>query len=220
MIHLFCGYDPREAIGWHVFVASVLDRATQPVAIHRLDACGLKQGTNAFTYSRFLVPWLMSGEGRAIFADAADMLMLADVAELDALFDDSRAVQVVKHPSYRTRHPIKYVGTTMQCPNLSYARKNWASLMLLNCAHRRWAGLDPAAIEARRGLDLLQFAGIPDDEIGALPDTWNRLVDEGHAVEGAKVLHWTAGIPGFPHYAGAPAAAAWLAARDAMLETA
>jgi hypothetical protein len=42
-----------------------------------------------------------------------------------------------------------------------------------------------------------------------LPDHWNRLVDEGQAVEGASVLHWTAGIPGFDYYRDAPGAAAW-----------
>jgi hypothetical protein len=34
------------------------------------------------------------------------------------------------------------------------------------------------------------------------------------------VLHWTAGIPAFPHYAKAPGAEAWFAERDRMLEIA
>lgn len=220
MIRLFIGHDAREAIGCHVFAHSVIRRATQPLAITMLDARGMPQGTNAFTYSRFLVPWLCDFEGRAIFMDGADMLMLADIAELDALFDAAFAVQVVKHPTYTTKHPIKYRGTSMECPNLSYPRKNWASVMLFNCAHACWAGLTPQALEASAGVKRLQFNGIPDEAIGALPDEWNRIVDEGHPLDGAKVLHWTAGIPAFPRYAAAPGAMAWREAHDSMLEVA
>lgn len=210
MINLFCGYDRREAIGFHVFVSSVLERATAPVAIHPLGARCLPEGTNSFTFSRFLVPWLMGFKGRAIFADACDMLMLADVAELDALFDATKAVQVVQQ-DYRTRNPIKYIGTEMQCPNRDYGRKNWASLMLLNCEHPSWAGMTPARVGelAQVPTQLLGLNWIPEDAIGFLPDGWNRLVDEGQAVDGASLLHWTAGLPAFSHYANAPGADAW-----------
>lgn len=216
MIHLFCGYDQREAIGWHVFVASVLDRTSRPVAIHRLDACGLPQGTNAFTLSRFLVPWIMGYTGRAIFADAADMLMTDDVAKLDALFDSTRAVQCVRH-AYRTRNPRKYIGTDMEADNRDYQRKNWASLMLINCRHAAWSNVTPRSLAAALPLDMLQLRGFTDDQIGSIPGRWNRLVDEGQQVEGAAVLHWTAGIPAFPHYRNAPGAAAWWTEHDRMM---
>jgi hypothetical protein len=209
VIHLFCGYEPRAAIGWHVFVASVLNRASQPVAIHRLDACGLPQGSNAFTLSRFLVPWLMGYQGRAIFADAADMLMLGDIAELAQLADDRYAVQVVQH-DYKTAHPRKYVGTDMESPNVDYPRKNWASLMLINCAHELFAYVNQAHLEGVRPLNMLQMHGaVAAGAVGALPDCWNRLADEGQPVEGAKLLHWTAGIPAFPQYQRAPGAQLW-----------
>jgi hypothetical protein len=38
------------------------------------------------------VPRLMDYKGHAVFADASDMLMLGDLAELDALFDPTYAV--------------------------------------------------------------------------------------------------------------------------------
>lgn len=217
MIHLFCGYDRREAVGFHAFVASVLERASAPVAIHALDAKGLPEGTNTFTFSRFLVPWLMGFRGRAIFADACDMLMLSDVAALAALFDPAKAVQVVPH-DYRTRHPIKYRGTDMECPNLDYARKNWASLMLVNCEHQAWHGMTPDCVRefATVPTQLLGLRWMPDDAIGFLPDSWNRLVDEGQSVEGADLLHWTAGIPAFAHYCNAPGAEHWHRQRREM----
>lgn len=219
MIRLFVGYDSREAIGFHVFVASVLEHASVPVAIHALDSKGMPAGSNAFTYSRFLVPWLCGFKGHAIFLDGSDMLMLSDIAELDALFDPAFAVQVVKHAKYTTTHPIKYRGTSMQCPNRDYARKNWASGMVINCehgAHKMW----PGGVKSNAGVGTLQFDWLPDNEIGSLPSRWNVLADEGQETEGAAVLHWTAGIPAFPHYKNAPGAALWHAAREQMLEVA
>jgi len=216
VINLFCGYEAREALGFHVFVSSVLARASKLVNIVPLAAEGMPQGSNAFTVSRFLVPYLMGFKGHAIFADASDMLMLGDVAELDALFDDRFAVQVVKHPTYRTRHPRKYVGTALETINTDYPRKNWASLMLINCAHPAWSEDTPDQLRALGVLPCLQLSGLNDHEIGALPDCWNRLADEGHAVEGANLLHWTAGIPGFAEYRDAPGADLWHAERRRM----
>lgn len=219
-IKLFGGFDARESIGFHVFVDSVMEHATAPVSITALGDKGMPHGSNAFTYSRFLVPWLCEFKGHAIFCDASDMLMLADIAELDALFDPTFAVQCVRHPAYSTKHPIKYVGTSMQCPNVNYLKKQWASVMIVNAEHPHWAGLDPAKLDSIAGRGLLQFVGLADELIGALPNEWNRIVDEGQPIEGAKLLHFTAGLPAFPHYAGTPGASQWFAARDRMLETA
>lgn len=217
MIQLFAGYDKREAIGFSVFVHSVISRATKPVSITPLAAMGLPEGSNAFTLSRFLVPWLCGFKGHAIFCDASDMLMLGDVAELDALFDPQFAVQVVKHPDYKTRHKTKYRGTDMECPNMDYPRKNWASVMLINCEHQAWKTSTPELFSKLDPLLALQLVNCDHyDEVGELPDTWNRLVDEGHYVAGANLLHWTSGIPGFEQYAEAPGADLWNAERKAM----
>lgn len=211
MINLFCGYDKREAIGFHVFVHSVLCRTSAPVAIVPLAAMGLPEGSNAFTQSRFLVPRLMNYTGHAIFADASDMLALGDMADLDALFDPQFAIQVVKHEGYATRHKTKYRGTSMECPNLNYPRKNWASLAIFNCAHPAWQKMGtPSSFE------LLELKFLSDDLIGEIPAEWNRLVDEGQPDEDAKVLHWTAGVPAFEHYRDAPAAERWHEARKDM----
>jgi hypothetical protein len=59
-------------------------------------------------------------------------------------------------------------------------------------------------------IDLLTFKFMLDDEIEEISDSgWNRLVDEGQAVEGAKILHWTAGIPAFKYYENSPGAKLW-----------
>lgn len=208
MVTVFCGYDAREAVGFHVFCHSMIKRASKPVRIIPLASMGLPEGSNSFTTSRFLVPYLMGFEGHAIFVDACDMLMLGDVAELDDLFDDRYAVQVVKHPEYVSGHERKYIGTDMECAQSKYRRKNWASAMLVNCDHRaNWYG--PQAISKASPVDLLQFAGYEDDQVGSLPAEWNVLIDEGHERDGAKLLHWSSGIPAFRHYQNARASQDW-----------
>lgn len=208
MINLFCGFDKRESDGFSVFTHSVITRATQPVSIVPLSSMGMQQGSNAFTLSRFMVPWLMGYSGHAIFCDASDMLMLEDIAELDSLFDPQYAIQVVKHPDYKTRHRTKYRGTDMECPNSDYSRKNWASVFICNAAAPEWQQIEDKLYDMDP-LTLLQLRFIPDDAIGELPDKWNRLVDEGQPVEGSAIRHFTAGFPGFKHYADAPGADAW-----------
>jgi hypothetical protein len=166
---------------------------------------GLPEGTNNFTVSRFLVPWLCNFEGWAIFCDAADMLMQGDIAELYSLRDERYAVQVVQHPDYKTRHPTKYRGTSMECPNSNYPRKNWASVMLVNCAHIDWLRVKPEFLAETPIKKLLELGFL--GEIGELPAEWNCLVDEGQPA--GKVLHWTAGVPGFEAYHDAPYANLW-----------
>lgn len=216
MVNLFCGHDEREAVGWHVFAYSVIKHASKPVQITPLASLGLPEGSNSFTLSRFLVPWLMGFKGHAIFVDAADMLVLSDIAELDALFDPKYAVQVVKHPDYQSQHARKYVGTEMECEQSNYSRKNWMSCAIFNCAHAAWFGLTPRAITLMQPLELLQLQSLLDDEIGELPPEWNVLIDEGQERDGAKLLHWTAGLPTFKHYRNARASKDWFAEFESM----
>ena len=103
VIRVFAGYDGREAVGYHTFSQSVIENSTQPVSIAPLCLSmmkkvyegGQRDGTNEFIYSRFLIPYLMGYEGAAIFVDGADMLCRGDIAELWALRDEFKAVQVV-----------------------------------------------------------------------------------------------------------------------------
>lgn len=174
---------------------------------------GQRDGTNAFIYSRFLVPQLTGWKGWAIFADGCDMVLKADIAQLWDLRDNRKAVHVVKH-SYKTRHPRKYVGTTMEAANSDYPRKNWSSLMLINCEHPGWRKITADAVETMTGAELHRLSFLKDEEIGSLPATWNWLADEFGESDRAKLLHWTAGIPAWPEYTEAPHSYDWWAAHD------
>jgi hypothetical protein len=214
MLHVFFGHDERAEAGTHAFLQSMIARASQPVAVTAITRRATEdqpEGTNAFTFRRFLVPWMLSWEGWALFVDGSDMLCRADICEIQNLANPYMAVQVVKH-EYTSRWPRKYVGTAMEAENKDYERKQWASVMLINCSHFAWRQVTPDFVRRAAPLDLLQLRFISDDRIGDLPAEWNWLVDEaGHNAD-AKLLHFTAGIPAFEAHADAPMANEWTAA--------
>jgi len=214
MIPVFVGFDPREEAGTHAFTSSLLEHASAPVSIVPLHAPlfrsfyapGVRDGSNSFTYHRYLIPFLQGFTGSAIFCDGADMLLKADIAELWALRDCYRPVQVVKH-DYRTKWPRKYLGTRMESDNRDYERKQWSSVMIINCMHMRWRQMTPETVQAMSGEQLHRFCWMDDDEIGELPKVWNWLCDEDGANPDAKLLHFTAGVPLFPAHKHSPHAA-------------
>lgn len=211
-VRIYTGFDSREAIGWHVFSQSVIDSSTGLVEIvpinSRINLLAKTDGTNAFSKARFLVPWLNHFSGWAIFVDGVDMMARNDIAEILEFRDEWKAVMVVKH-QYKTKNPIKYKGTPLEAPNSDYPRKNWSSVMLINCGHFACRKLTPAYVDLTSGNRLHDFSWVPEDRIGELPKEWNWLVDEYGPNEEAKLLHWTAGIPSFFQYRHAPHSEEW-----------
>ena len=201
MITVFIGYDTRETVAFHVCANSIIRHASQPVSIVPLALNLLSDytethtdGSNSFTYSRFLVPYLMNYQGRAIYLDG-DMVVLEDIANLYTLASDNHAVQVVKH-NYTTARSTKYLGAK----NENYPRKNWSSVILWNCAHDSNRLLTPKYIEKNTGAHLHIFSWLQDTELGELPVEWNWLPDEFGANPGAKLLHYTLGTPCFDEF--------------------
>ena len=215
MIRIFAGYDPRESVGYHVFCQSVIEHTTEPVAITPFYG-KQRDGTNAFIYQRFLVPYFTGFKGRAIFMDASDMLMLTNIAELHKLFDPTAAVQVVKH-EYKTKHKKKYIGTKMEAKNEDYPRKNWSSMILWNCEHPANRCLTPDYVDDHAGSELHRFSWLPEKLIGDLPKEWNVLVGEQDNLN-AKIAHYTLGIPEFTHYKYCDYAQQWFNTKSRMLD--
>lgn len=213
-LRVFVGYDMREAVGAHAFVQSLWDTSKDYALMPPLSGLQAGGASNAFTLERFRVPELCGWSGVALSVDGCDMLLRADVSGLAGLFDSTKAVQVVKH-EYSTRHALKYVGTEMEAPNYSYPRKNWSSVVLWNCGHiAHFEARDEIrdALERADGAYLHRFGWLDDGLIGELPREWNWLCDEFGDNPQAKLLHWTAGIPGFQHYRQTPHAGEWLEA--------
>ncbi len=204
MLKVFIGYDPREAIAYHVCVNSIIRHASKPVAITPLALGNLKgvydeqhtDGSNAFIYSRFLVPYLCGFKGLALYLDG-DMLVKGDVCELFDLAANQigKDVLVVKH-DYVTRSATKYLGNR----NENYPRKNWSSVILWNCGNYPNHILTPTYVAEQTGAHLHRFQWLNDGRIGDLPRQWNHLVGEYPHDNDAKLLHYTLGIPAFSAY--------------------
>lgn len=205
-MRIFAGYDAGESDGFHVFMQSIMDTTSIPVSVTPLHLPMLNfyrdtnnPGTNAFIQSRFLIPFMCEYQGFAVFMDGADMLVRSDLAELKKLIDPMMAVQVVKH-DYKTKHERKYIDTALENKNLDYPRKNWSSLMIINCGHYAWRKITPEHIETCEPKSLHRFEFIDDRYIGELPMEWNWLVGEYAYNQKAKLAHYTLGIPSFDHY--------------------
>lgn len=209
-IPIFIGYDPREAIAYHVCANSIIRNSSVPVAITPLALNNFKEytethtdGSNQFIYSRFLVPYLTGYQGWAIFMDG-DMIVRGDIAELWELRDITKDVMVVKH-DYKTKMSEKYLGAK----NENYPRKNWSSVMLLNCSQFPTQKLTPKYIQESTGAHLHRFEWAQDSRIGELPKEWNWLPDEYGPNPDAKLLHYTLGTPCFHEFAITPQGSEW-----------
>lgn len=218
-IRVFIGYDSREAVAFDVLAHSIQRRATQPVSITPVKLDQLEgifrrernplQSTE-FSFSRFLTPYLCGFEGWAVFMDC-DMLVLDDIANLWKLRDERYAVQVVKHV-HVPREEVKFLGAVQT----KYEKKNWSSVMLMNCA--RCTALTPEYVNSASGLELHQFKWLEGDHlIGAIPPEWNHLVGFDRPRADAKLVHYTIGGPYFDEYRGCEHSDAWFAERADMI---
>ena len=210
MIRVFIGYDPREAVAYHVCVNSIIRQSSRPVAFTPVALNNIPDyrethadGSNQFIYSRFLLPHLTGYQGWAVFMDG-DMILRDDIAQLWALRDESKAVLCVQH-DYQTKAFGKYLGSK----NQNYPRKNWSSVVLWNCGHPANRVVTPEFVEQASGAQLHRFTWLDDSLIGSLPKAWNWLPQEFGANDDAKLLHWTLGTPCFHEYADAPMATEW-----------
>lgn len=210
LVRLVVGFDARETIAYHVFCQSVLEKTSLPVSFLPLveqSLAGYKEshydGSNRFTYTRFLTPFLMNFEGWAIFADG-DMVCMHDIAELWKLRDSSKAVQVVKH-DYLTKSSTKYLGNK----NDNYPRKNWSSVILWNCGHPENRNLTPDLVSSKNGSFLHRFEWLADSLIGELDKEWNWLAIEYDVNSSANLIHYTLGTPCFQDFRDCASSEHW-----------
>lgn len=219
MIRAFIGYDAREAVAFSVLSHSIHARASEPVSITPVMLSELGRiytrprdplASTDFSFSRFLVPSLCDFQGWAIFMDC-DQLVLDDIAKLWALRDERFAVQCVKHV-HVPKEETKFLGATQT----KYQKKNWTSVMLMNCA--RCTALTPEFVNKATGLELHQFKWLEGDHlIGEIPHAWNHLVGYDAPDPKASLVHYTIGGPYFDEYRDCEYAAEWFRERDAML---
>jgi lipopolysaccharide biosynthesis glycosyltransferase len=220
MIRVFIGYDSREAVAFSVLSHSIHRHASEPVAVAPLkleELAGVYrrernplQSTD-FSFSRFLTPWLCDYRGWAVFMDC-DMLVREDIASLWRLRDERYALQVVKH-HHVPKEEVKFLGATQT----KYNKKNWSSVMLMNC--ERCTALTPEYVNTASGLELHQFKWLESDElIGEIPSRWNHLVGYDAPRPDAALVHYTIGGPYFAEYQDCEYSREWFAEKAHMLE--
>ena len=172
-MQIYIGVDERQPVAFTALATSIMWRSSEPVSITPLIIEQLpikRRGLTSFTYSRYLVPWLMGYKGTALFLDA-DMLVTGDIAELFSLADPEYGVQVVK----------------------GSRRFEWPSLMLFNC--EKCTRLTPQYIDS----EVNHPQSLDWARVGGLPAEWNHCIGYDAPLAGdlAKLLHYTAGIPVF-----------------------
>lgn len=216
MKHVYIGWDSRAAIAYEVAANTVDRNASEPVRLHALKLDALREDgiltrpverrgaqlwcpisdapmSTEFAISRFAVP-LLQTEGWALFVDC-DVICYGDVAELFALADPRYAVMVVKHRQPPAAEGTRKMDGQMQ---VNYARKNWSSVVLWNCAHPSNRKLTKEVLNSWPGRDLHAFRWLRDSEIGSIPRPWNHLVDVDSKMKGyPQLAHLTLGGPWF-----------------------
>ena len=210
MIPIFIGYDSKVKIAYHVLAESILRNSSTPVTISPINLSNLKNiytrkqdslASTEFSFSRFLVPHLMNYNGWAIFMDS-DMVMLSDITELWNLRNEDYAIQVCKH-EYTPSSKNKFLGNNQTI----YAKKNWSSLMLMDCS--KCKTLTPEYVNTRSGLELHQFKWLDENLIGSIPLEWNWLVGEYPYKKEVHNIHFTEGGPYFKDYKNTEYANEW-----------
>jgi len=215
---IFIGWDSREPEAYEVAAHSLRRHASVPVEVRPIKQAALREqglytreadplASTEFTYTRFLTPHLAGFEGHALFCDC-DFLWTGDIAELIALIDPAKAVSCVQH-DHRPPEETKMDNAVQT----RYPRKNWSSLMVFNCAHLSVRKLDAATINRETGAYLHRMQWAADDEIGAIPETWNWLEGWCKAAPGEipKVIHYTRGGPWFEKWRDVEFADLWRA---------
>lgn len=236
---VYIGWDPREQDAFQVAQRSLLHHVKGAISIHALVLAGLQKSglyrrptkrlagklidelsaredydgaiSTEHANARFFVSYLAK-TGWALFMDG-DVLVRSDISQLFALADPSKAVMCVKH-NHTPTETVKMDGQLQT----RYARKNWSSVMLLNCDHpSNVNGLTRELLNTAPGRDMHAFCWLQDREIGALPPEWNWLVGHSDPAIDPKLVHFTDGPPDMPGYEDVPFADEWRRCRLEMI---
>jgi len=214
MKNIYIGYDSREAICYDVCKKSIQINAKENFCVQPLKVQDLTDIYNRekdplaateFAYTRFLVPYLNSYNGVALFCDC-DFIFTSNVQELFDLYNDKYAVMVCKH-DYTPTNTIKMDGRVQT----TYPKKNWSSLMLWNCNHPKNKILTPELINKETGKFLHRFEWLEEEDIGSIPINWNWLVGWYKEPQNGKpkAIHYTEGGPWFEDYKNCEYADVW-----------
>tara|TARA_B110000503_G_scaffold92600_1_gene139639 strand:- start:2127 stop:3833 length:1707 start_codon:yes stop_codon:yes gene_type:complete len=208
-LKIYIGWDSREDIAFQTCKHSLFDTASVPLKVVPLKQKTLREAkfywrdedklaSTEFTFTRFLLPELMNFKGWALFIDC-DFVALEDVKRLFDQRNDKYAIMCAHH-DYTPKKGVKMDGKKQTV----YPRKNWSSMMLINCGHPSNSVLTKDFVNNPEidGKYLHRFSWLKDEEIGKLSHEWNWLVGwYKEPKDGTpKFLHYTEGGPWFKEY--------------------
>ena len=223
-VKIFIGWDSREDIAYQVCKESLLRHTTTPLEIQPIKQTELRErnvywrehdplSSTEFSFTRFLTPYLAGYKGWALFMDC-DFLWRGDVAGVMDYADPKYAVLCVKH-KYKPKETTKMDGHAQY----KYPKKNWSSLMLLNCEHPDVKqNLTLMGVNIGTGMYLHQFRWTLEENVGELPIAYNYL--EGwHTKDicpNPVAVHFTRGGPWFEDWSNVEYGEEWLAVAKEM----
>lgn len=208
-LRIYVGWDSREDIAYQACKQSLQDTASVPIEVIPLKQKDLRKqdlywrekdklASTEFTFTRFLVPELADFDGWALFIDC-DVIAVEDVKKLFDQVDNKYALMCAQH-DYTPKEGVKMDGKQQH----NYPRKNWSSMMLINCGHPSNKKLTKELVNDPKidGKYLHRFSWLNDSEIGKLSHEWNWLVGwYKEPTDGKpKFLHYTEGGPWFDEY--------------------
>jgi lipopolysaccharide biosynthesis glycosyltransferase len=226
-LKIFIGWDSREDIAYQVCKSSIELHASVPVEIVPLKQKTLRKeriytrpvdqlASTEFTFTRFLIPHLCEFKGWALFIDC-DFVFKEDVANLFRYINNQYAVMCAQH-DYTPPEGTKMDGQQQH----NYPRKNWSSMMLVNCEHpdNRIVTADFVNDPSKTGAYLHRFSWLDDSKIGILSHEWNWLVGwYKEPKDGTpKALHYTEGGPWFKTHENCEYANEWYKAHINFLK--
>lgn len=190
-VRVFIGYDPRQPLAYNVLQHSIVEKSSVPVSITPLILHQLPISRRGLTQFTYsrFLVPYLCGFKGKAIFMDADMVVDGDVAEL--IQYSAAAVNVMQEqPAFE-----------------------WASMMVFDC--EKCTTLTPEFIEDPAN-GLFDFAWA--DEIGSIPTEWNHCVGYVEP-KGAKLYHFTQGLPCWFETSGEAEDAAWLEARQRLTHT-
>lgn len=172
-LQVFLGFDRRQPVAFEVLAHSIWTRASRPISITPLliDQLPIKRvGLTGFTYSRFLTPYLSNFRGYSLFLDS-DELCNGDICEI-------------------MLYPAAYPGADVYVVDHKTRKFERPSVMLFD--NTKCQTLTPEFVDNPTN-SLFDFKWAK--AIGNLPNDWNHLVNYDEPNPGAKIIHYTQGIP-------------------------
>jgi len=214
---VFIGYDQREDLAFKVCERSLNINSTVVIDVSPIKQRDMRErnlywrehdplSSTEFSFTRFLTPYLSGYKGWALFCDC-DFLFRKDIAGLKDYMDSDKAVMVVKH-QYNPPEKTKMDGKIQT----QYPRKNWSSLMLINCEHPSVQSLTPDVVNHATGLYLHRLQWVDSKYIGELPVAYNYLEGWNTKDECPDPIgvHFTRGGPWLNDYRNVEYGQEWL----------